>query len=135
MPPFCRTGSLQKTNPPSNPKIQRTSLRKQIKSSNTIIYARLLEFDAESKIFTDDHLIALKHALKDRPHTLFTIDTPLTPALYAQMREKGSPGTVLIVYTPSDDPDFLSMLASLKEVDFILTSKESIDALNTNVPV
>ena len=97
--------------------------------------ARLLEFDAESKIFTDDHLIALKHALKDRPHTLFTIDTPLTPALYAQMREKGAPGTVLIVYTPSDDPDFLSMLASLKEVDFILTSKESIDALNANVPV
>ena len=51
------------------------------------------------------------------------------------MREKRSPGTVLIVYTPSDDPDFLSMLASLKEVDFILTSKESIDALNANVPV
>ncbi len=96
---------------------------------------RLLEFDVENKIFDEEHLFALQQALKGKRYTVFGIDSShgMSTGLFRSLRKLSSkdPSQKLIVYVRDSAPDeeFVSLLSSLAEVDFIVLQCESLKNL------
>ena len=96
---------------------------------------RLLEFDVENKIFDEEHLFALQHALKGKQYTVLGLNSRLgmSTALFRSLRKVSSrdTGRKLIVYVRDNDPEeeFVSLLSSLAEVDFIVLKCESLKNL------
>ncbi|MCB1114653.1 MAG: HldE protein [Chlamydiia bacterium] len=89
------------------------------------IVQRLLDQHAEDKLIESIHRPALEFALKDYPHSFIEItdETALSEALYEKIRAlkvNSAHTLVMQVDEKSRSPAFLQMLASLKEVDFIL---------------
>lgn len=99
------------------------------------IAERILEYDVENKIFDEEHLFALQQVLKGKRYNVLGIDSNLgmsTP-LFRSLRKLSPPGAEkkLIVYIRDTDPDeeFVTLLASLSEVDFIVLKCESLKNL------
>lgn len=95
---------------------------------------RLLELDVANKVFDDEHLYALKSALQDRKYTLLGLSGKdgMTSASFTAIRQlKSGPGHDLIVYLIDDDPDpeFVSLLSSIQEVNFILLHSNNLREL------
>jgi D-beta-D-heptose 7-phosphate kinase/D-beta-D-heptose 1-phosphate adenosyltransferase len=96
---------------------------------------RLLEFDVENKIFDEEHLYALQQVLKGKRFIVLGLDsrTGMTVEIFRALRKlagKGH-GKKLIVYVKDDEPseDFVLMLSSFSEVDFIVLKCESLRSL------
>jgi rfaE bifunctional protein kinase chain/domain len=93
---------------------------------------RLLEYDVENKIFDEEHLFALQQALKGKRYTVLGLESSqgMSTALFHSLRKLSSrdTGKKLIVYVRDNDPDeeFVSLLSSLAEVDFIVLKSESL---------
>jgi D-glycero-beta-D-manno-heptose-7-phosphate kinase len=99
------------------------------------IAERILEYDVENKIFDEEHLFALQQVLKGKRYNVLGIDSTLgmsTP-LFRSLRKLSPPGAEkkLIVYIRDTDPDeeFVTLLSSLSEVDFIVLKCESLKNL------
>jgi rfaE bifunctional protein kinase chain/domain len=96
---------------------------------------RLLEFDVENKIFDEEHLFALQQALKGKRYTVLGLNSThgMSTALFRSLRKLASKDMEkkLIVYVRDNDPDteFVSLLSSLAEVDFIVLKCESLKNL------
>ncbi len=96
---------------------------------------RLLEFDVENKIFDEEHLFALQHALKGKQYSVLGLDSRrgMSTALFRSLRKLSSRDTErkLIVYVRDNEPEeeFVSLLSSLSEVDFIVLKCESLKNL------
>lgn len=96
---------------------------------------RLLEFDVENKIFDEEHLFALQHTLKGKQYTVLGLDSRrgMSTALFRSLRKLSSRDTErrLIIYVRDNDPEeeFVSLLSSLAEVDFIVLKCESLKNL------
>lgn len=96
---------------------------------------RLLEYDVENKIFDEEHLFALQQALKGKRYTVLGLDSSrgMTTALFRSLRKLASRDTEkkLIVYMRDNVPDeeFVSLLSSIAEVDFIVLKCESLKNL------
>ncbi len=96
---------------------------------------RLLEYDVENKIFDEEHLFALQQSLKDKHFTVLGIDSRqgMSTALFRSLRKLSSRhmDKKLIVYIRDTNPDeeFVSLLSSLAEVDFIILKCESLKNL------
>jgi len=96
---------------------------------------RLLEFDVENKIFDEEHLFALQQALKGKRYSVLGLDSKhgISTALFRSLRKLSSRDAEkkLIVYVRDNDPDeeFVSLLSSLAEVDFIVLKCESLKNL------
>lgn len=96
---------------------------------------RLLEYDVENKIFDEEHLFALQHVLKGKRYTVLGVDSTqgISTALFRYLRKMASREMEkrLIVYVRDSDPDteFVSLLSSLAEVDFIVLKCESLKNL------
>lgn len=89
------------------------------------ISTRLLDQHAEDKMIESVHRPALEFALKDRPHTIFELkdERTLSPDLYekiSKLKTLSEHTIVLNVEAFDHSEAFVRMLASLKEVDFIL---------------
>lgn len=99
------------------------------------IAERLLEFDVENKIFDEEHLFALQQALKSRCYSVLGLDSTdgMSTALFRSLRKLASRDVEkkLIVYVRDSNPDeeFVSLLSSLAEVDFIVLKCESLKNL------
>ncbi len=97
--------------------------------------SRLLEFDVDNKVFDEDHLFALQQALKDKHYIVLGIHSTqgITTMLFRSIRQLASrdPDTKLIVYVRDSNPDeeFISLLSSLAEVDFVVLKCESLKNL------
>jgi rfaE bifunctional protein kinase chain/domain len=97
--------------------------------------SRLLEFDVDNKVFDEDHLFALQQALKDKHYIVLGIHSTLgiTTALFRSIKQLAiqEPDTKLIVYVRDSSPDeeFISLLSSLAEVDFVVLKCESLKNL------
>jgi D-beta-D-heptose 7-phosphate kinase/D-beta-D-heptose 1-phosphate adenosyltransferase len=97
--------------------------------------SRLLEFDVDNKVFDEDHLFALQQALKDKHYVVLGIHSTLgiTTALFRSIRKLAGhdSDTKLIVYVRDSEPDaeFVSLLSSLAEVDFVVLKCESLKNL------
>lgn len=96
---------------------------------------RLLEFDVENKIFDEEHLFALQQALKGKQYTVLGLNSTqgMSTALFHALRKLASKERTkkLIVYVRDNEPDteFVSLLSSLAEVDFIVLKCESLKNL------
>lgn len=94
---------------------------------------RLLEFDVDNKVFDEDHLFALQQALKDKNYRVLGIHSTqgITTALFKSIRHIASDENKLIVYIRDENPDeeFISLLSSLAEVDFVVLKCESLKNL------
>ncbi len=96
---------------------------------------RLLEIDVENKIFDEEYLFALQQALKGKQYSVLGVDSKrgMSTALFRSLRKLSCRGLEkkLIVYVRDNDPDeeFVSLLSSLAEVDFIVLKSESLKNL------
>jgi rfaE bifunctional protein kinase chain/domain len=96
---------------------------------------RLLEYDVENKIFDEEHLFALQQVLKGKRYTVLGLDSTngMSTALFRSLRKLAFRDSErkLIVYVRDNDPDeeFVSLLSSLAEVDFIVLKCESLKNL------
>ena len=98
------------------------------------IARRLLEFDMESKIFDENHAYALHQVLKDRKYALLVLHQgqKMTNALFRAICKLSSrQDSELIVYVRGSDPtdEFVHLLSSLHEVNFIILQNESLKNL------
>lgn len=99
------------------------------------IAQRLLELDVENKIFEEQHLFALQQTLKDVRYTVLGVDSQkgMSTALFCTLRKLSSKKLhqKLIIYICNLHPDqeFVLLLSSLSEVDFIVLKSESLKNL------
>lgn len=99
----------------------------------TDVARRLIEIHAHHKIFDEEHLAALKQALKGSTPHLITVDSrsPLDTQLLRAVRQAAqstSHELLVAVSGPSPDEELVSALASLKDVDYILlTNRNACD--------
>ena len=96
---------------------------------------RLLEYDVDNKVFDEEHLFALQQALRGKEYCVLGLDSShgMSTALFKHIRTLSQENLErkLIVYVRDSDPDeeFVSLLSSLAEVDFIVLKCESLKNL------
>ena len=92
---------------------------------------RLLEFDADSKVFDDSHTFALSQVLKGKHYSLLVLakGQKMSNELFRALRTLGGSETEhLVVYVRDShaDDEFIHFLSSLQEVDTIILQTESL---------
>lgn len=93
---------------------------------------RLLEFDVDNKVFDEEHLFALQQALQGKQYCVLGLHSAhgMSTALFRSIRKISSRqrDIKLIVYVRDNNPDeeFVSLLSSLAEVDFVVLKCESL---------
>ncbi len=96
---------------------------------------RLLEFDVENKIFDEEHLFALQQVLKGKRFAILGLESGsgMSNLVFRTIRKLAAKDEQkkLIVYVRDNDPDeeFVSLLSSLAEIDFIVLKCESLKNL------
>lgn len=96
---------------------------------------RLLEYDVDNKIFDEEHLFALEQALQGKKYSVLGLHSAhgMSTALFRSIRKLSSRQRTskLIVYIRDSNPDeeFVSLLSSLAEVDFVVLKCESLKNL------
>ncbi|HSX10757.1 MAG TPA: PfkB family carbohydrate kinase [Chlamydiales bacterium] len=95
---------------------------------------RLLETDSGSKIFDESHTYALHQILKGKRYSLLVLDKgqSMTHALFRTIRQlSGFENQELIIYVRDSKPndEFIHLLSSLSEVDYIILQTESLKNL------
>lgn len=95
---------------------------------------RLLSLDIRNKVFDEEHLFALEAALRGKKLVVLGISGQegLSNEIYRALIQLGHMKQHdLLVYIREDDPsaEFVNILASLKEVDFIVLKRESLEHL------
>ena len=97
--------------------------------------SKLFQLDAENKVFDEEHLFALQQAIKGKSYCVLGVDSKkgLSNALFRAIRtlDQHDHFRKLIIYLREEHPDkeFISLLASLAEVDFIVLKGESLKSL------
>lgn len=101
--------------------------------SLTQLARRLLEEDVANKVFDEEHLFALQAVLKEGKFTLLSLSSleGITTNILKVVRQLGQKEGDLLIYVrdASPDPEFISLLAALHDVDFILLQTESVRAV------
>ena len=94
---------------------------------------RLLEHDVVNKVFDEEHLFALKEALRGRKYALLGLSSKqgMTSFVFKAIRQMAQADRDLIVYLYDSQPeeDFVNILASLHEIKFILINHQSLQHL------
>lgn len=96
---------------------------------------RLLEYDVENKIFDEEHLFALQQVLKGKHFAVLGLESSygMSTAVFRSIRKLAGKKEErkLIIYVRDNTPDqeFVSLLSSLAEVDFIVLKCESLKNL------
>jgi D-glycero-beta-D-manno-heptose-7-phosphate kinase len=94
---------------------------------------RLLENDANNKIFDEDHLYALKEVLKKKKFIILAIesDEKRIFSTYKTIKKLSDEKIELIIYIKDEkcDDEIISFLSSLKEVNYIILKKDSLTHL------
>ncbi len=95
---------------------------------------RLLDFDVNNKVFDEEHLYALQEALREKKFAILSLsgEQGLTTPIFTAIRNLSqSPEKDLVVYIKDSCPcpEFVNLLASLHDVDFILVKEDSLTGL------
>ena len=100
---------------------------------------KLLMEDPHHKVFDGDHLFALQEALRGRAVVLLIVsaDEGFGTAMFKAIRSHSQAHQDLLVYVKGDSPEteFVTLLASLHEVRFILLETESLKFLSLTIPL
>lgn len=94
--------------------------------------SRLLQADAENKVFDEEHLFALQQVLQGKRYCVLGIENSrgVSSTLFRAIRSitDKDPERQFIVYIRNQehDPEFIGLLASLSEIDFIVLQSESL---------
>lgn len=98
---------------------------------------RLLEEDVGNKVFDEEHLFALQAALQNSPFVLLSISGQegMTSTLFNAIRKHSQSERELLIYIQEDqpDPEFVNLLASLREVNFILLKCDDFKSVCTKL--
>ncbi len=99
---------------------------------------RLLERDVSNKVFDEEHLFALQHALSGQRMAVVGVYSAdgLSADTYAHLRQlSGREGWAVVVYLRDLDPhpEFVELLISLREVDFIVLQSDSLKHLCNSI--
>lgn len=96
---------------------------------------RLIEFDVENKIFDGEHVFALQQSLIGRNCCVLSLESNhgMSTAVFKSLRKLAAkdPESKLVVYVRDLHPDreFISLLSSLSDVDFIVVECLSLKNL------
>lgn len=96
---------------------------------------RLMEFDVENKIFDGQHFFALQQSLKGKKCSVLSLESNhgMSTAVFKSLRKLAAkdPENKLVVYLRGNQPDreFISLLSSLSDVDFIVVECTSLKEL------
>lgn len=94
---------------------------------------RLFEHNLGHKVFDQEHLFVLQEVLKQKPYRLLILPRTdqLTQSLFQAIKASSQEKEALLVYLDEIEPDetFIEMLASLREVSFILLHLDSLKNL------
>jgi len=102
------------------------------------IARRLLEDDVENKIFDREHLFAIQESLKGREMSILVLPNvqSLTGPIFKAIQTiKSDPSVGLLVYIEDAQPNdaIIHMMASLREIDFIIYNAECLQYLCESV--
>jgi rfaE bifunctional protein kinase chain/domain len=95
---------------------------------------RLLESDLVNKIFDQEHLFALKEALKEREYILLGVSgsegmtSSIFSAIHHLAKDKEK-DLVLFLRDVEPESDFVNLLASLQDVKFMIVQSDNIAGL------
>lgn len=100
--------------------------------------SRLLEYDVVNKVFDEEHIYALQQALRGQKVTLLNVSGAdgLTPTIFRAIRSLSqNPETRLLIYIRDAQPsdDFVNMLSSLREVEFIILMNNDLPDLHNSI--
>lgn len=110
-----------------------------VRVSLSVLAERLLKTNVSNKIFDENHLFALEQALKEKKLTILGIDTQsgVSNRLFSHIQKLStqSSNERLMIYLIDSNPDedYLSLLSSLHEVDFIVVQSDSLASLTEKV--
>ncbi len=96
---------------------------------------RLMEFDVENKVFDWEHIYALQQSLKGKRCSLLSLESNhgMSTAVFKSLRKLAAkdPENKLLVYLRDTQPDgeFISLLSSLSDVDFIVVECTNLKSL------
>lgn len=95
---------------------------------------RLLEYDSDTKIFDESHTYALRQVLKGKRYSILVLEKgqAMTNALFRTIRRLSeNEAQELIIYVRDSHPkdEFIHLLSSLHEVDYIILQTESLKNL------
>jgi D-beta-D-heptose 7-phosphate kinase/D-beta-D-heptose 1-phosphate adenosyltransferase len=94
---------------------------------------RLFERDMNHKVFDQDHLFVLQEILKRKPFNLLVLSgiDQLTGALFQSIKQLHKETEDLLIYVKDVAPreTFIEILASLREVNFIVIHLDSLKSL------
>ena len=94
--------------------------------------SRLLKADINNKVFEEDHLYAFKQVLKDKNFSLLSVkaEEGMSFTLFNTICEMSEKDHMVVIYIKDEESsDFIKMLSSLSEVDFIVLQKDNLQSL------
>lgn len=93
---------------------------------------RLLETNMSNKVFDHEELFVLQKILEGKKFNTLIIEGQevITSALYQAIKKLSSDAVPLVVFAAEPNEIFIDMLASLKEISFILIHQGSLELLN-----
>jgi D-beta-D-heptose 7-phosphate kinase/D-beta-D-heptose 1-phosphate adenosyltransferase len=95
---------------------------------------RLLEYDTENKIFDFSHLFALKKVLENNKFSLIGLNSNkgITTSIFRAIKKLASnksQGIIVYILDPNPDDEFVDLLSSIHEVDFIILKDKNLKSL------
>lgn len=97
---------------------------------------RLLEYDSDTKIFDENHTFALRKVLQNKRYSLLVLEKgqEMSTNLFKTIRNlAGQSKLIIYVRDSHPDDDFVHLLSSLHEVDYIILQTESLKNLCTEI--
>ena len=109
------------------------------KVSLSDVARRLIAVHAESKVFSSEHMSTLEQALQGHRFTLLEVDgngVGLTPALFRAIQTLAAlPHELVVCCLEPCDEEFVSMIAALQDVDYVLVHNAKSASFSTTKPV
>lgn len=98
----------------------------------------ILERDVKNKVFDLDHFYALVESLRGKGYILLTLSSlaGFTSTIFQTIRHLSKQTHSLILFIRDEKPcaEFVDILTSLNEVDFLIFSRENLDQLTELLP-
>lgn len=92
---------------------------------------RLLDFDVVNKVFDDEHLFALQQALRGRKYSLLGLSgskgmSSLVFSSIRRLAQNSECDLLIYLIDAKPDEDFVNLLASLHDVQFIIVQSDNL---------